>query len=184
MSQNIFPYALINESKIKDILDQYSALSGKKFERYVKSMVENIVGKENVVAPVEKITIGFDVVRLDRVECGEIDLMVLDGTKKILHLFEVKSMAKKAGYKKLLTELDRFYEKKESFFNKLLTKEKYVKENLQFFLEKFGKSIKGNNDYRLKKAFIVRNNHLSMYVKSDIRILLVNGIEDYLNETI
>lgn len=149
-----------SSEKFKNLKGKILDTKGKEFnERVFKWFEDNLNPSEFYLKPNVKID---KIVKSDQ-NYGDIDVLILDYTKKCLFSIECKDIESAKNPRQINQEIKNFLIKKKNLISKHQKREHWIKENL----DKLSESIECNlKDYKVISIFIVSQELPIIYLKN------------------
>jgi hypothetical protein len=173
-----FPYSLDPKTPVGQVLSRWHDYLDRELEKKAEMNAIKCLGKDKVEAGIDNFK-RISPSLPSKPICGEIDLLVVNENVKTVFVLEVKNMTRTIRPYEMRREMDTFLGEKDSYLEKLVKKELFVRENLRSFLEHF--SIAENTGWHVRKAFVVDSNYPSAHAaKAVIDFVLVDELDKYL----
>ena len=174
-----FPYLLDKDSEIEKCMSAHRNKLDKELEKEAEEIVRSELGEENYEANI----LNFKRLSKDfpkRPECGEIDLLAVNKKTKTFFIFDAKNRKKSVTPHGIKFDIDEFLRGRKSYLSKIIKKEKFIKNNFERVLKHF--SINCTDGWKLKKAFVVRQNYqMAHYYKKSVDFVELNSLAGYLD---
>ncbi len=179
ISKGRFPYVLINNNSLKTELKLLEKNCNNILEDEVKTIAISLFGPDKVESKLKNFK------RIDHSlernpYCGEIDCLVIDENKKIIHVLEAKDVKVALNPKEQRQEIDKFLNPKDkNYAGKLMKKVDFVHDNLAIFLNHF--QIPDKDNWDIKYAFITYEFHLTAFSSdNEIKFIPLDELDEYL----
>jgi len=171
------PYLLnLPKSILKSVKDIHKEIDIE-LEKLVEKVAVEALGNNKVEARIlnfKRLSPEF----VARPDCGEIDLLAVNGEKKIIFVIDAKNINKRVRPYDVAQEIHQFFEGMDSYFNKLSKKAQFISENLEVVLKHFG--VEYDIEWRIQKAFCVNHVYPSAFVEKDVSFVLLDELPEYL----
>ena len=173
----VFPFAIPVNSKVDIAIKNIHSLEDRLFENECGEIAKNVLGEDNFILRLknfQRVSKSFPKFP----PCGEIDLLAINKITKKIFILDSKNYTLKINPKNIKNEIHRFIESNKSDLVKLIKKEKFVKENLNSFLDYFNVSKK--KDWKIIKGFIIRQNLPSAHVPEvSADFIFIEDLQNY-----
>jgi len=177
--QGVFPIKIKEDSPVKEALNLLHREKDKRFEDECEIIANSALGEQFVekgISNFQRISKTFP----KKPECGEIDLLAVNPNTNNLFVLDAKNDAFKYSPPDIKNQDKRFFGK-DSYYEHLIKKVKFIEENLDVVLEHF--SIEGFNDITIKKGFIIQEAIQHAFKKGiDVDFVLKRDLGKYLLE--
>lgn len=177
VSDGDFPYSIDCPKEIIKTMKVIHRKRDKELEIKLAEIARKTIGHEYVISPLLK----FDFIHDDLPrypDCGEIDLLaVLPAAKKII-IGEAKNRNKRSRAYDMQLEHRDFFDEETGYYSKLMKKEKFVKNNLQYFLIRFG--IIDKEGWAVESVFLVNRVYSAAFLGHDVKFILKDNFHQYL----
>lgn len=169
-----------NKSDIEIRLQEYYKKIDDLLENEAIKEAKKTLGEENIVGNLKKYkAIGID--KNGEIEGGEIDILGVNKTKKIVFVLDAKHTIKDLTPYGNFREFNKFFLDKKSYLSKLNKKVEFVKKYISEILNYF--KIADKSNWTIKKGFVV-NTHIPSihYCGKDVELILLDELIEYLTK--
>ena len=177
--QGVFPLKIREDSPVKEALNLLHREKDKQFEDECEEIANNTLGKQFVEKGInnfQRISKTFP----KKPECGEIDLLAVNPNNNNVFVLDAKNDAFKYSPPDIKNQ-DKSFFGKDSYYEHLIKKVKFIEKNLDVVLEHF--SIEESTDITIKKGFIIKETIQHAYKKGiDVDFVLKRDLGKYLLE--
>jgi len=159
------PYKIEQNSNLNKLLKAIQKANGKLLEKNDEEKAVHSLSRNYVEARIDnfkRLSKSFN----KREPCGEIDLLCVNPTKKIVFVFDCKSLTKIPGIYQVKRNIEEFFFGKDSYLKKLKRKTEFIEKNLVTILEHFGLVEIAN--WEVKGGFVVTKVHFAAFYKGDM----------------
>lgn len=152
----------------------------RELEKDAEGIAENALGRENIEARIDKFE-RFSSLLPSRPDCGEIDILAVNKSLKIVYVLDAKNRNPKMRPADIRREIEDFSDGERSYLAQLTKKEKFIRENLDEILKHF--SVRDIEGWHVRKAFVVRENYPSAYCPDkNVDFVLIDDLDEYLTQ--
>lgn len=173
-----FPYKLNETSPIEICISAHRRRLDKELEKEAEKMVKAELGAENCEANIsnfKRLSGNF----YKNPECGEIDILAVNKKTRVIFLLDAKNRRRSVTPYDVKCDIDEFLRGKKSYLNKIIKKEKFIKDNWKEILKHF--MVIDCDGWSLKKAFIVKQNYqIAYHYKKAIDFIEIKDLNAYL----
>lgn len=152
---------VFEDSKVKSALGKFAQERG---DALVKRVVNAIDLKDHLYRT--DVYIGPKHDLKNETLIGDIDVMIIDQTKKVLHSIECKSMSPSRNIKEMIEEVDKLFgsDNTMGWIGKHMRRHEWLEKNKDIVSKKYGIDI---SDYAIKSIFVTQENMLTPHLKND-----------------
>ncbi|HEU4573444.1 MAG TPA: hypothetical protein VFS36_00465 [Chitinophagaceae bacterium] len=176
--QGSFPWVLEQNSKLNKFMKEIKGRKAKWLEKKSEEKAIAAIGKKYVECNIDnfkRLSTAFKT----REACGEIDLLCLLPMSKNVFVFDCKNLVKTHGLYQAKRNIQDFFTSKDSYYNLLLRKKKFISKNLSVVLAHF--DIEDPLNWKVKEGFIVNNIHYAaFYGDAKVDFVDVEHLKEYL----
>lgn len=174
----IFPYKIPESDKISIALQELHSYQDIIFEDECGDIANEALGEKNYIIRLKKFNrISSQLPKYP--DCGEIDLLAVNLQTKTCFILDAKNYYLKLNPYDIKNEINRFIRNNKSDLKKLHKKEKFVRDNLNLFLDYF--EIEDQQNWKFKKGFVIKFNFPSAYMKDiDADFIFQSDLGEYL----
>ena len=179
ISHGILPYD-DNKSDIEKKLQEYYNKIDNLLENEAIKEVKKTLDEGNVIRNLKKYkALGID--KDGQIEGGEIDILGINKTKKIVFVLDAKHTIQDLKPYGNFREFDKFFLDKKSYLSKLNKKVEFVGKYVSEILDYF--KIVNKSNWKIKKGFVV-NTHIPSfhYFGNDVDFILLHELKEYLTK--
>ncbi|KFF11475.1 SEC-C metal-binding domain-containing protein [Flavobacterium hydatis] len=151
---------VFEDSKIKSALGKFAQERG---DALVKRVVHAIDLKDHLYTDVY---IGPKHDLKNETLIGDIDVMIIDQSKKVLYSLECKSMSPSRNIKEMIEEVDKLFGSDNTlgWIGKHMRRHEWLENNKDIVSKKYGIDI---SSYSIKSIFVTQENMLTPHLKKD-----------------
>ncbi|KQO31347.1 hypothetical protein ASF10_22180 [Flavobacterium sp. Leaf82] len=152
---------VFEDSKIKSALGKFAQERG---DALVKRVVNAIDMKDHLYRT--DVYIGPKHDLKNETLIGDIDVMIIDQTKKVLYSLECKSMSPSRNIKEMIEEVDKLFgsDNTMGWIGKHMRRHEWLEKNKDIVTSKYGIDI---SSYSIKSIIVTQENMLTPHLKKD-----------------
>jgi len=177
--QGVFPLRIKDNSELKKALNLLHSEKDNLFEDICEEIANNTLGKRYVEKGIDNFH-RISKALPKKPECGEIDLLAVNPNTNKIFVLDAKNDAFKYSSSDIKNQ-DKRYFGENSYYEHLMKKVEFIKDNLNFILEHF--SIEESDEITIKKGFIIKETIQHAHKKgTDVDFILKKDLGKYLLE--
>ncbi|MFB7817075.1 hypothetical protein ACFC0X_23255 [Paenibacillus chitinolyticus] len=175
-----YPYSTDCPEDIMNEVKKIHKRHDNKLEIEIENIAIEVVGDKCVIARLDNFK-RISKTLLKNPPCGEIDLIVIIEKNKSILVADAKNINKRVRPYDVSLELKRFFNGDKSYASKLRKKQAFVEKHIDLFLEYSG--ISDRSGWSTTAAFIVNHVYSSAFFDPEIKFILVDEFEEYLQQS-